>query len=277
VSVASATASKDAHQRWALVTGASAGLGAEFAAQYAARGFSLILVARRAERLYALASSLGERYGVAVIVEPTDLSDPAAVDKLCAALSAHGVVVDALVNNAGYGVPGSFINQPWKVHQDFQQVLVNAVMALCYRVIPGMQQRQRGTIINVASLAGLMPASAGHTLYGPSKAWLIKFSESLGHELRPQGIRVLALCPGFTYTEFHDANGMRAQVSRLPRWLWMTAEEVVRHALNAADTGALVCIPGNINRLLALIARLIPARIAHALIARHAGHFRRVD
>jgi uncharacterized protein len=264
-------------RRCALITGASSGLGAEFAKQYAAQGFDLVLVARRRERLEALAQQLSAQYGVAALAQPIDLTDQRAPELVVAALSAHGIVIDTLINNAGYGVPGSFMSQSWQIHLDFQQVLVNAVMALCYRLIPAMQQRRAGTIINVASLAGLMPASAGHTLYGPSKAWLIKFSESLGHELKPYGIRVLALCPGFTYTEFHDVNGMRAQVSRLPHWLWLNASEVVTQGLAALEAGAMVYVPGRINRLLALGARVIPARIAHALIAHRANDFRRVD
>ncbi len=269
--------SPGAGRPWALITGASAGLGAEFARQFAARGFDLVLIARRRDRLDALAQTLRELYRASVIVEPADLADPAVPERLHASLCARGIVIDTLVNNAGYGVPGSFMNQSWRTHLDFQQVLVDAVIALCYRFLPAMRQRGRGTIINVASLAGLMPASAGHTLYGPSKAWLIKFSECLGHELTPHGIRVLALCPGFTYTEFHDVNGMRPQVSRLPRWLWMTAADVVREGLLALETRAAVYVPGRINRLLALGARLIPSRLAHALIARRAGDFRRVD
>lgn len=264
-------------RRCALITGASSGLGAEFAQQFAARDFDLVLVARRSERLAALAQTLTRQFGVTVHVETADLSDPATPDRISAALSARGVRIDTLVNNAGYGVPGSFMNQAWKTHADFQQVLVNAVIALCYRFIPHMQQRGSGTIINVASLAGLMPASAGHTLYGPSKAWLIKFSECLGHELKPQGIRVLALCPGFTYTEFHDVNGMRSQVSRLPPWLWMSAADVVSEGLAAVDRDAMVHVPGRINRLLATTARILPARLAHAVVARRARDFRRVD
>ncbi|MSR15200.1 MAG: SDR family oxidoreductase [Gammaproteobacteria bacterium] len=261
---------------WALITGASAGLGAEFATQYAARGFNLVLVARRRERLEALAQALNH-YGVAVLVQPADLADSATPDRLHAAMKAQGIEIDTLVNNAGYGVPGSFMSQVWRTHVDFQQVMVNSVIALCFRFIPEMQQRAQGTIINVASLAGLMPASAGHTLYAPSKAWMIKFSECLGHELKPRGIRVLALCPGFTYTEFHDQNGMRALVSRLPGWLWMTAPEVVTAGLAALDHGAMVCVPGLLNRLLAVVVRVIPARLAHALSARRASDIRRTD
>jgi len=267
----------EAARRCALITGASSGLGAEFARQYAARNFDLVVVARRADRLAGLAETITRQYGVTVHVETADLSDPAAPDHLHEALGARGVVIDTLVNNAGYGVPGSFMNQTWKTHAEFQQVLVNAVIAMCYRFIPHLQQRGFGTIVNVASLAGLMPGSAGHTLYGPSKAWLIKFSECLGHELKPQGIQVLALCPGFTYTEFHDVNGMRSQVSRLPRWLWMSASDVVLEGLEAVDRHAMVHVPGRINRLLATGARLLPAPIAHALVARRARDFRRVD
>ncbi|MGH8597497.1 MAG: SDR family NAD(P)-dependent oxidoreductase, partial [Gammaproteobacteria bacterium] len=192
-------------------------------------------------------------------------------------LKLRGIAVETLVNNAGYGVPGGFMRQTAQTHQDFQQVLVNAVIALCYAFIPDMQSRRRGTIINIASLAGLVPASAGHTLYGAAKAWLIKFTEALSPELAPYGIKVLALCPGFTLTEFHDVNGMRAEVSRLPRWLWMSAADVVSEGLAAVERDAMVYVPGRINRVIAAGARLLPARLALALIARPARDFRRVD
>lgn len=260
-----------------LITGASAGIGAEFAAQYAARQADLILIARRRDKLDALAKTLTERFGVDAQVIVEDLADPRAPGRIIAELAARELNVDILINNAGYGVPGSFLSPPWRVHADFQQVLVNAVAELCYRLLPSMLEGGHGTIINVASLAGLMPGSAGHTLYGPCKAWLIKFSESLAFEVKPQGVRVLALCPGFTYTEFHDVNGMRPQVSRLPTWLWMSAESVVCDAIAAVERGAVVRVPGFINRALALSARVLPQRWLRAAIASRERDYRRVD
>ncbi len=260
----------------ALVTGASAGLGAEFARAYARRGCDLILTARRADRLEALAAEL-RAGGAAATVLPCDLSRPGAVAALFGEIQARGLHVDVLVNNAGYGVPGSYAGRPWQVHADFQQVMVEAVAELCHRVIPGMQTRHGGAIVNVASLAGHMPGSAGHTLYGPAKAWMIRFSACLHAELAPHGITVCALCPGFTYTEFHDVNGMRPQVSRLPRVLWMTAADVVEQGLAAVERGLPMYIPGRLNRLIALAARTLPDAWVRAAVASRERDFRRVD
>jgi len=262
---------------WALITGASAGLGAEFARQYAARGFDLMLVARRRERLEALAATLAGCHGIDVATTCVDLADPTAPSAVMAALDARGGELGALVNNAGYGVPGGYSSHPWRTHAAFQQVLVNAVAELCYHAVPRLRARGGGHILNVASLAAQMPGSAGHTLYAPAKAWLVKFSECLAAELAPQGVRVMALCPGFTYTEFHDVNGMRPHVSRLPSWLWMNAPDVVAEAFTALTHGAVVHIPGRVNRLLALAARVLPASLLRALIASRERDFRCVD
>ncbi len=261
----------------ALITGASAGLGAEFAKQYAARGYDLLLVARRRARLEVLAQTLAAQFGVTVAIECRDLAQPQALVQLVEGLDARALDLEVLVNNAGYGVPGSFLSHAWPTHADFQQVMVNAVAELCHRLAPRLVARGRGTIINVASLAGYMPGSAGHTLYGPAKAWLIKFSECLAAELKPQGVAVLALCPGFTYTEFHDVNGMRAQVARLPPWLWLRAETVVRDGLAAVARGEVCIVPGRVNRLLALGARLLPRAALRRLLASRERDFRRID
>jgi short-subunit dehydrogenase len=259
------------------VTGASAGLGAEFARQLAARGHDLLLVARREERLLRLAGELVAAHGVRADPISCDLADLAAPARLAEIVAARAPRLEVLVNNAGYGVPGGFLGHPWQTHADFQQVMVNAVAELCHRLLPDMQARRRGCIINVASLAGHVPGSAGHTLYAPSKAWLIKFTECLAAEARQHGVRMMALCPGFTYTEFHDVNGMRPLVSRLPRWLWMEASDVVRRGLAAAARGDTVYIPGVVNRSLALAARLLPGRLVRAAVAARERDFRRVD
>ena len=261
----------------ALITGASSGLGAEFARQLAAQGYDLILTARRADRLATLAAELKRAANAHCSLVAADLAEPAAVVSLIEAVKADGRPLAMLVNNAGYGVPGAYLSQPWQVHADFQQVMVGAVAALCFHIAPIMRQHGRGTIVNVSSLAGHMPGSAGHTLYGPAKAWLIRFSECLDAELAPHGVRVTALCPGFTYTEFHDANGMRPRVSRLPRWLWMDAPTVVRQGLQAAAKGKTVHIPGLINKTLALAARLLPQRLLTSAVASRAADFRKVD
>jgi short-subunit dehydrogenase len=185
---------------------------------FAAEGFALALVARREDRLQAVADRLRSMYGVQVDVFVIDLSKRDACEELCAQLAARGIHVDALVNNAGYGVPGSYTASPWQRHSDFLQVLVTDVAELTYRLLPAMIERGYGRIINVASLAGLVPAPSGHTLYGASKAFLIKFSEALANEVRRYNVHVTALCPGFTLSEFHDVTGTRDKMNNMPRW-----------------------------------------------------------
>lgn len=261
----------------ALVTGASAGLGVEFARQLAAQGHDLVLTARRAERLAALAAELQRAHGVVCHVMSADLARPSGAAELLDAIGAAALSIEVLINNAGYGVPGSYLGHAWEVHAEFQRVMVDAVALLSYRCAAGMRARGHGTIINVSSLAGLMPSTAGHTLYGPAKVWLIKFSESLAAELAPSGVRVVALCPGFTLTEFHDANGMREHVARLPSWLWMDAASVVREGLAAVARGRVVCIPGRVNRALALAAKILPSSFLRRLVASRAADFRKID
>lgn len=258
-----------------FITGASSGIGAAFARAYARRGVPLVLTARRQDRLAALAADLRTQVPVEVIA--ADLADPAAPASLQAECAARGLHVAHLVNNAGYGVPGKLLSAPWATHADFVQVMMTAPVDLAWRFLPAMQDAGYGRIINVASLAGLTPASGGHTLYGASKAFLIRFSESLAAETRARGVHVTALCPGFTLSEFHDVNGMRERVSRMPNWLWMPAEPVVEAGLAAVEAGRTRVVPGRVNRAIAGLSRHLPAPLVHALIARQSRHFRNTD
>jgi len=262
-------------QGFALVTGASSGIGMDIAREYAARGKPLVLTARRLERLEALAGELRNHVPVHVIA--ADLADPAAPDALHARLAELGVHVDTLVNNAGYGVPGRLLSAPWQAHADFLQVMVVAVTRLTYLFLPAMEAAGHGRILNVASLAGLVPASAGHTLYGASKAWLIRFSEALALESRPRGVHVTALCPGFTYTEFHDVTGMRANVSKLPKWLWLDSASVARMGVDAVEAGRARVVTGKMNRLIATLCKVLPEAAARALVASKSSEFRKAD
>lgn len=257
---------------YALVTGASAGIGQAIAREYARRGKRLILTARRADRLQALAAELGRQVACEVIV--ADLADPAAPAQLHAETVARGLHVDTLVNNAGYGVPGAYLSSDWNTHAQFLQVMVTAVADLTHGFAPAMREAGHGRILNIASLAGLVPASAGHTLYGASKALMIRFSECLALELRPHGVHVTALCPGFTWSEFHDVNGMRQSISQLPRWLWMDADAVARAGIDAVERGDLRHVPGGINRVIAGLCKLLPEATARALVGGKADAFR---
>ena len=244
----------------ALVTGASSGIGKAFAELLAEKGYGLILTARRRERLDALAADLGRRHGVATRVIVADLAEPDASARIIATLG--GARVDFLVNNAGYGVPGSYTNVPWAGHQTFMQVMVMAVCDLSYRLLPGMVEQRWGRIINIASVAGMVPAPAGHTLYGASKAFVIRFSEALSAENAEHGVHVTAVCPGFTYSEFHDVLGTREKMNRMPRMLWLDAPTVAREGYAAVMNGDPVVVNGRIYRMLIWLNGVLPYRLA---------------
>jgi short-subunit dehydrogenase len=262
------------HRRRALVTGASAGIGAEFARQLAARGRDLVLTARREDRLQVLAAELRAKHGIDVQVIADDLADPAAPDRIAAFATGDGRAVDILINNAGYGVPGRYDKVDWDTHARFMQVLVTAPLHLCHLLLPAMRERGYGRIVNVASLAGLVPATPGNTLYGPAKAFLTRVSQALAMENRAHGIHVCALCPGFTYSEFHDVSQARGLVSKLPGWMWSNAKDVVRQGLDAVEEGRVVCVPGRVNRATKVLMDVLPDRLALALVARRAKTFR---
>lgn len=262
--------------RTALITGASSGIGEAFAEVFAAEGFDLVLAARRADRLRAVADRLRNRHGIRAHVVPCDLAARDAAASLCDQLRRRGVAVDALVNNAGYGVPGAFTASPWPRHEASLQLMVTGVAELTHRLLPAMIDRGYGRIVNVASLAGLVPAPAGHTLYAASKAFLIKFSEALGHETRRHGVYVTALCPGFTVSEFHDITGTREAVSRLPGWMWMGAPEVARMGYDAVMAGVPILVTGRVNRAIAALVRLLPQRLVAAAGRRLGRAYRKV-
>ena len=263
--------------RTALVTGASAGIGAAFARVLAARGYRLILTARRADRLATLAGELREHHGVEVDTVVADLGDPAAPAALVTELQRRGLHVDVLVNNAGYGVPGRFDQPSWAQHQAFLQVMVTAVCQLTYLLLPAMVERRWGRIINIASLAGQLPAPAGHTLYAASKAFLVRFSEALAAERAADGVLTTAVCPGFTYSEFHDVTGTRAKVSQMPSFLWMPAADVAEQGYAAVMRGDPVYINGRVNRTIAWLARVLPAATVRRLVGSSGKRFRRID
>jgi short-subunit dehydrogenase len=262
-------------RRTALVTGASSGIGAAFAEVFAAEGFNLVVTARREDRLRDLAAHLEQRYHTHVEVIVADLEQPDAPARLAAALEARRLKIDVLVNNAGYGVPGSLLSRSWDVHTRFMQIMVTDVVELTYRLLPGMIERKYGRIINVASLAGLVPAPAGHTLYAAAKAFVIKFSESLGHEVRRHGVFVTALCPGFTYSEFHDVTGTRAMMNKMPGWMWLSAADVARQGYDAVMADRSVVVTGRLNSAIATLVRILPQGLVISLGRRIGRSYRK--
>jgi short-subunit dehydrogenase len=249
----------------ALVTGASSGIGKAFAELLAARGYALVLTARRRDRLDELAGQLAARHRVATHVIVADLAEPTASADIAEALRAQGLHIDVLVNNAGYGVPGTYLAVPWADHQRFIQIMMTAVCDLTYRLLPAMFERGWGRVINVGSVAGLVPPPAGHTLYAASKAFILRFSEALAAECAPKGVNVTAVCPGFTYSEFHDVLGTREKMNHLPRALWLHADAVVREGYEAVMRGDSVVVNGRIYRVLIWLIGVVPQGLVKAV------------
>jgi uncharacterized protein len=261
--------------RTALITGASAGIGKAFAEVFAAKGWNVVLTARRADRLEALARELTARHGVAATAIAQDLAQSEAVRHLYAKVAARGLTIDGLVNNAGFAVPGRYANTSWADQQRFLQVMVSAPCELTHTFLPGMIERGFGRIVNVASVAGLIPGTPGHTLYAGAKAFLVKFSESLISENRRHNVFVTALCPGFTYSEFHDVAGVRERVSKFGKAWWTTAEEVAEAGYEGAMSGRSVVVPGRRNKHIVAIMKLLPQSLALRLVAGQARSFRK--
>ena len=268
----------DTQKPWALVTGASAGIGAEFCRQLAEKGYQLVLIARREERLQSIADELMSSHDTRSLIIEADLSQKDACEMIVERLALENISIEFLVNNAGYGLPGSFHVPAWQEHADFIQLMMTAVCELTWRLLPGMQERRRGFIVNVASVAGLVASSAGHTLYGASKSFLIRFSEALALENEETGVKVCALCPGFTYSEFHDVNGTREMISKLPAYLWLDAKDVVADTIQAmsADKVKPVVVPGRQYKMIVFANRYLPW-LASILVKRNAKHFRVLD
>lgn len=237
----------------AFITGASSGLGAEFALQLAQIGYSLILAARREERLIQLASSIQEKFPVQVTTLKIDLSTDDGLQNAISVINATPEL-DMLVNNAGFGLMRRFSRADLEKEQAMVQVHIAAPVILSRAALPSMIARNRGAIINVSSIAGLIPIRS--VLYGTSKAFLINFSEALQEELRDTAIRVQALCPGFTLTEFHDTpEYARFSRGNIPKFLWMMPGPVVSESLESIKNGKVICIPGRFYHFVGTLAR----------------------
>ena len=259
-----------------LITGASAGIGAALARVYADKGWDLILTARREMPLTALAVEL-TRMGAAATVLTEDLADPSAPRRLFDAIHARGLSVDGLVNNAGFSRTAGFLTTDPEAHAAMIRVMLTAPVDLARLFAPAMVERGYGRILNVASLAGQMPATGGDTLYGPIKSFLIKASQGLHLELKGTGVHVTALCPGYTLTEFHDVNGTRDEVSTAyPSWMWQTADHVARVGYAACEANRPKVTPGVMNNLLAGLAKHLPDQVALNMVGGHAKRLKRI-
>jgi uncharacterized protein len=238
--------------RWALITGASSGIGAEFAHKLAARGMHLVLTARRADKLNELATDLHTRHGTHCETIPADLSDASQAKYLCDEIEKRGRTIEILVNNAGFAVVGDIASTDVDRVMELVRLNVGSVTELTHRILPGMLERKHGAIINLSSVAAFQPV-AYMSAYAASKSFVLHFSEALWAEARDFGVTVMALCPGVTETDFFNIAGV-------PGWLKkqqsQSADKVVRKAIKALDKNRQYVIPGWKNYLRSLLVRL---------------------
>ena len=249
----------------AAVTGASAGIGAAFARALAARGSDLMLIARRTDRLQALAAELAERHGTKSEIVTADLNDAAGLERVAERLRT-APQLDLLVNNAGYGVAGLLATSDFAGQEGMHRLHVMATLRLTHAALAGMVARRAGAVINVASVAGFL-VSPGAVSYGASKCWINAFTEGIWMELRASGspVRVQALRPGFTYSEFHDVAGMdRSKLA--PQAWWCSAGQVVEESLAGLDRDRVFVIPGWRYRRLVGIVGLMPRGLRRTLL-----------
>jgi short-subunit dehydrogenase len=250
-------------RRRAFVTGGSAGIGAGFARALARRQYDLVLVARRRERLEGIGKELAESRGVEVEALCADLTVPAELEAVAARIEAE--VPDLLVNNAGFGTMGVFAELDPARELEEVALNVSALLRLTRAVLPGMIARGRGAVINVSSMAAFQPMPWNAT-YAASKAFVNAFTEALHEEVQGTGVRVQALCPGFTRTEFQQVAGVDA--GQVPDFAWMEVEPVVEASLAGLERGELVCVPGAANRVLSVVQRATPHALTRRLMRR---------
>ena len=236
--------------RTALITGATSGIGKAYAQELAARGMNLVIVARNLERLEALAGELNLDFGIEVEVLQADLSIRFDTDEV--ACRAAGEDIDLVINNAGFGLKQEFIGGDLVAEQQLLDVLVTAVMRITHAALPGMVARNQGGIINVSSMAGWLASGT----YSAAKSWVTTFSESLSTQLKDSRVNVMAVCPGFTRTDFFS----RAEMTEttVPEWMWLEVSQVVTESLTDFAGGNAVSVPGLQYKSLGLAAQYLP-------------------
>mgnify|MGYP006275371699 CR=1 FL=1 len=242
-----------------LITGASSGIGREFALQYAAAGHDVVLVARNAEKLHALAADIHARFSVGAQVLVADLTERGQLATVEARLRDDASPVDVLVNNAGFGTVAPFREVDLAREQEMLDVLVVAVMRLSAAALPGMIKRNRGGVIVVSSVAGWFPSGT----YSAAKSWATVFSESVAGELRNTGAHIMALCPGFTVTQFHETAGL--DPTSVPKFMWLDVRDVVAAAIRDFQRGKVISTPSLRYKTLGWVMRSVPRGVWHKL------------
>jgi short-subunit dehydrogenase len=244
---------------YALITGASAGIGADIAEVLAGKAYNLIITARRADRLAELAKKLEAKYSVEVVCVPADLADPKAPQAIYDFCLENKYTVDLLVNNAGYGIRDTFAETSVDRHEAMIRVMSTSVITLTCLFLPEMKKRQQGKVMIMSSIAAYLPSAGERSLlYGPLKNFMNSFGDALNIAYRQHGISTTVVCPGFTNTEFHSACGLQKQMDGLPSFMKMSSMTVAKGAVAATLKQKAVHIPGLLNRILVFIAKLIP-------------------
>ncbi|MFC8217452.1 SDR family NAD(P)-dependent oxidoreductase [Streptomyces sp. NPDC057362] len=246
----------------ALITGSTAGLGAAFARRLAADGHDLVLVARDTERLREQATELHDRHGIEAEVLTADLSTDAGIDAVASRLADRRSPVDLLINNAGFGNKGRFLDVPMADELTMLKVHCEAVLRLTSAAVEAMRERGRGGVVNVASVAAFVPRGT----YGASKAWVVQFTQGVAKDLAGSGVRLMALAPGFVRTEFHERAGMGTD--NIPNWMWLDADNVVAAALADLSRGKSLSIPDPRYKTLMGAAKLVPRGLLGGITSR---------
>jgi short-subunit dehydrogenase len=246
----------------ALITGATAGIGAAFARRLAADGHNLVLVARNLERLRDHATELHDRHGIEAEVLTADLATDGGIEAVEKRLSDRRQPVELLVNNAGFGSKGRFLDVSLEDELTMLKVHCEAVLRLTSAAVTGMRERGRGAVVNVASVAAFVPRGT----YGASKAWVVQFTQGVARDVADSGVRLMALCPGFVRTEFHDRAGMGTE--NIPGWMWLDADKLVVAALADLARGKTVSIPDPRYKALMGAAKLAPRNLLGGLTSK---------
>ena len=241
----------------ALITGATAGIGRAFAYELASRKMDLVLVARDHGRLEELARTLESDFKISAEVLVADLSQRMAIDEVACRAAASDI--ELVVNNAGFGLRQEFVGGDLRAEQELLDVLVTSVMRITHAALPGMLERNRGGVLNVSSVASWLASGT----YSAAKAWVTTFSESLATQLKDSQVHVMALCPGFTRTEFHARAEMETHT--IPNWMWLEVREVVKSALSDFESSRPVSVPGAQYKALGLAAQYLPRPVVRAI------------